>query len=62
MKGETLNHSICLNDLSMKSVPVGGEGNVAGYFFYETADKMIFKSIDSLFDKEKKSNQEIDHL
>jgi len=42
-----------LNTFAKKSVPDGGLGNVAGYFFFETSDKMIFKSIDSLFDKEK---------
>ena len=42
-----------LNSFSKKSVPAGGEGNVAGYFFFETSDRMVFKSIDSLFDKEK---------
>ena len=42
-----------LNTFAKKSVPTGGEGDVAGYFFFETSDKMIFKSIDSLFDKEK---------
>ena len=52
-EGRNFKPFYCLNDLSMKSVPVGGLGNVAGFFFYETADKMMFKSIDSLFDKEK---------
>ncbi len=42
-----------LNSFAKKSVPDGGLGDVAGYFFFETSDKMIFKSIDSLFDKEK---------
>ena len=42
-----------LNSFAKKSVPDGGLGNVAGYFFYETSEKMVFKSIDSLFDKEK---------
>ena len=42
-----------LNTFAKKSVPDGGLGNVAGYFFFETSDKMVFKSIDSLFDKEK---------
>ena len=42
-----------LNTFAKKSVPDGGLGNVAGYFFFETSEKMIFKSIDSLFDKEK---------
>jgi len=42
-----------LNSFAKKSVPDGGLGNVAGYFFFETSEKMVFKSIDSLFDKEK---------
>ena len=42
-----------INELSKKGVPAGGEGKTAGYFFFETAESMIFKSIDSLFDEEK---------
>ena len=40
-----------LNSFAKKSVTAGGNGMVAGYFFFETADKMVFKSIDSLFDQ-----------
>ncbi len=42
-----------LNNFSKQAQPSGGEGKTAGYFFFETSDKMIFKSIDSLFDEEK---------
>ena len=42
-----------LNTFSKQAQPAGGEGKTAGYFFFETSDKMIFKSIDSLFDEEK---------
>ena len=42
-----------LNNFSKQAQPAGGEGKTAGYFFFETSDKMIFKSIDSLFDEEK---------
>ena len=41
-----------LNTFSKQAQPAGGEGKTAGYFFFETSDKMIFKSIDSLFDEE----------
>jgi len=39
--------------LSKKSVPVGKLGKSAGFFLFETSDGFKFKSIDSLFDKEK---------
>ena len=42
-----------LNTFAKKAQPAGGEGQTAGYFFFETAEKMIFKSIDSFFDEEK---------
>ena len=42
-----------LNAFAKKAQPSGGEGQTAGYFFFETSEKMIFKSIDSFFDEEK---------
>ena len=42
-----------LNNFAKKAQPAGGEGQTAGYFFFETSEKMIFKSIDSFFDEEK---------
>ena len=42
-----------LNTFAKKAQPSGGEGNTAGYFFFETSEKMIFKSIDSFFDENK---------
>ncbi len=42
-----------LNTFAKKSQPAGGEGKTAGYFFFETAEKMVFKSIDSFFDENK---------
>ena len=42
-----------LNNFAKKAVPNGGQGRTAGYFFFETSKKFIFKSIDSMFDKEK---------
>ena len=42
-----------LNTFAKKAQPSGGEGKTAGYFFFETSEKMIFKSIDSFFDVEK---------
>jgi len=42
-----------LNTFAKKAQPSGGEGQTAGYFFFETSEKMIFKSIDSFFDEEK---------
>ena len=42
-----------LNTFAKKAQPAGGEGQTAGYFFFETSEKMIFKSIDSFFDEEK---------
>ena len=42
-----------LNTFAKKAQPAGGEGQTAGYFFFETAEKMIFKSIDSFFDEDK---------
>ena len=42
-----------LNTFAKKAQPSGGEGKTAGYFFFETAEKMVFKSIDSFFDEEK---------
>ena len=42
-----------LNTFAKKAQPSGGEGQTAGYFFFETAEKMIFKSIDSFFDEDK---------
>ena len=42
-----------LNTFAKKAQPSGGEGNTAGYFFFETSEKMIFKSIDSFFDEDK---------
>ena len=45
-----------MNWLSKFGVPAGGEGEPgksAGYFFWETSEGFHFKSIDSLFSKEK---------
>ena len=43
-----------LNTLAKKSKPQGGGGTKsAGYFFFGTSEKMIFRSIDSFFDEEK---------
>ena len=43
-----------LNNLAKKSKPQGGGGlKSAGYFFFGTSEKMIFKSIDSFFDEDK---------
>ena len=42
-----------LNTFAKRAQPSGGEGQTAGYFFFETSEKMIFKSIDSFFDEEK---------
>jgi len=42
-----------LNNFAKKAQPSGGEGQTAGYFFFETAEKMVFKSIDSFFDEDK---------
>jgi len=42
-----------LNTFAKKAQPSGGEGQTAGYFFFETAEKMVFKSIDSFFDEDK---------
>ena len=42
-----------LNTFAKKAQPSGGEGQTAGYFFFETAEKMIFKSIDSFFNEDK---------
>jgi hypothetical protein len=42
-----------LNTFAKKAQPSGGEGQTAGYFFFETSEKMIFKSIDSFFDEDK---------
>jgi|TARA_B100000035_G_scaffold141265_1_gene120297 hypothetical protein len=43
-----------LNNLAKKAKPQGGGGTKsAGYFFFGTSEKMIFKSIDSFFDEEK---------
>lgn len=42
-----------LNTFAKKSQPSGGEGQTAGFFFFETSEKIIFKSIDSFFDEEK---------
>ena len=43
-----------LNNLAKKSKPQGGGGlKSAGYFFFGTSEKMIFKSIDSFFDENK---------
>ena len=42
-----------LNAFAKRAQPSGGEGQTAGYFFFETSEKMIFKSIDSFFDEEK---------
>jgi len=42
-----------LNTFAKKAQPSGGEGQTAGYFFFETSEKMVFKSIDSFFDEEK---------
>ena len=42
-----------LNTFAKKAQPSGGEGKTAGYFFFETSEKMVFKSIDSFFDVEK---------
>ena len=33
-----------LNTFAKKAQPSGGEGKTAGYFFFETAEKMVFKS------------------
>ena len=43
-----------LNTLAKKSKPQGGGGTKsAGYFFFGTSQKMIFRSIDSFFDEDK---------
>ena len=43
-----------LNTLAKKSKPQGGGGTKsAGYFFFGTSQKMIFRSIDSFFDENK---------
>ena len=42
-----------LNTFAKKAQPSGGEGQTAGYFFFETSEKMIFKSIDSFFNEDK---------
>ena len=42
-----------LNNFAKKAQPAGGEGQTAGYFFFETSEKMVFKSIDSFFDEDK---------
>lgn len=43
-----------VNALSKKSVPVStGEGESAGYFFYETSNGFHFKSLDTLLDPSK---------
>jgi len=43
-----------LNNLAKKAKPQGGGGTKsAGYFFFGTSKKMIFKSIDSFFDEDK---------
>ena len=42
-----------LNNFAKKAQPSGGEGKTAGYFFFETSEKMVFKSIDSFFDEDK---------
>lgn len=43
-----------LNTLAKKSKPQGGGGTKsAGYFFFGTSEKMIFRSIDSFFDEDK---------
>ena len=42
-----------LNTFAKKAQPSSGEGKTAGYFFFETAEKMVFKSIDSFFDEDK---------
>ena len=45
-----------LNDLAKKSVSskIEGEGNTAGYFFWETANGFHFKSIDSMLSGKQK--------
>ena len=44
-----------LNKLAQKSVPEGApKGNSAGFFFFETSEGFIFKSIDSFFGQEAK--------
>jgi hypothetical protein len=47
-----------MNWLSKKSVPnySDAKGNTAGYFFFETIEGFKFKSIDSLFQQEKKKS------
>ena len=45
-----------LNYLSKYSIPQGGEDDSAGYFFFETSEGYHFKSIDKLFDQEKKKS------
>ena len=51
-----------LNTFAKKSQPSGGEGQTAGFFFFETSEKIIFKSIDSFFDEEKNPRKKINHL
>ena len=47
-----------MNYLSKASIPSTekSEGNTAGFFFYETSDGYMFKSIDSLLSQEKKKS------
>tara|TARA_B100001094_G_scaffold321514_1_gene369368 strand:- start:6491 stop:7828 length:1338 start_codon:yes stop_codon:yes gene_type:complete len=45
-----------LNWLSKNSVPEGGEMDSAGFLFFETSKGYHFKSIDKLFDQEKKKS------
>jgi hypothetical protein len=46
-----------INWLAQHSVPEKGDafGKTAGFFYYETSDGIMFKSIESLFDQEPKS-------
>ena len=43
-----------LNKLAQKSVPDGGQGISAGFFFFETSEGFIFKSIESFFGQKPK--------
>ena len=48
----------CINLLSTKSVPQGGDkaGNSAGFIFWETADGYHFKSLDTILGQEQKKS------
>ena len=45
-----------LNLISKQGIPKGGDGNSAGFLFFETADGYRFKSIEGLFKQKKKKS------